>query len=45
LGHEKLPENAVFNFSGSTLRDRLGSRRAEMQNERKELPDERQQGM
>jgi len=46
-GHEDVRENSVFDSGGSDLHRRLCGRTyaAELQEERQELPDERQQGL
>jgi len=43
--HEKLHENPVFGSDGGDLHGLVCGGQAELQKERQELPDERQQGM
>ena len=45
--HEDVRENSVFDSGGSDLHERVCSRAhaSKLQEERQELPDERQQGL
>jgi hypothetical protein len=45
--HEDVPESSVFDSGGSDLHERICGRThaSELQENRQELPDERQQGL